>query len=79
MPRWTSLKNIQLYSQVTHLDGLLTVYTPAAEQIAVYSATGALLYQAQKPAGEAAFRIGHLPKGALIVTGSSGWSVKVVN
>jgi hypothetical protein len=57
-------------------EGILTVDTPAAEQIAVYSMNGALLYQAQKGIGEAVYRPGRLPKGILIVKGSSGWVKK---
>jgi hypothetical protein len=65
--------------QVMHHDGLLTVRTPRAEQITLYSPSGALLYQAQKAAGEATYRIDHLPKGMIIVKGSSGWAKKTVH
>jgi hypothetical protein len=65
--------------QITYCDGLLTVRTSPAERVGIYSLTGALLYRSQKVSGEAVFRTGHLPKGVLIVTGSSGWRVKVVN
>jgi hypothetical protein len=59
-------------------EGLLTINTPAAEHIAVYSISGALLYRVQKSAGEAAYRIDHLPHGVLIVKGSSGWATKIL-
>jgi hypothetical protein len=59
--------------------GILFVNTPAAERIDVYSVSGSLLYRAQKASGEATFNIGHLPKGVLIVRGSSGWVRKTVN
>jgi hypothetical protein len=59
-------------------DDVLIVGTPQAEQIAVYSLTGSLLYADRKIAGEAVFRIGHLPRGVLIVQGSSGWTQKIV-
>ncbi|MDR2118135.1 MAG: leucine-rich repeat domain-containing protein [Tannerellaceae bacterium] len=59
--------------------GILTVHTPGSEQISVYTPGGVLLYSARKEAGEAVFRIGHLPRGILIVQGSSGWSGKTVH
>jgi hypothetical protein len=59
--------------------GILRVHTPGGEQISVYTLGGALLYSARKEAGEAVFRIGHLPRGILIVQGSSGWSSKTVH
>jgi hypothetical protein len=64
---------------VTFFDGVLSVNSPSAEQIDIYSVSGALLYQAQKASGEATFRLNHLPKGVLIVKGGSGWVKKVVN
>jgi hypothetical protein len=63
---------------IRYYNGLLTVNTPVAERIDVYSVSGALLYQAQKATGEATFNLGHLPKGVLIVRGGSGWTRKVV-
>jgi hypothetical protein len=62
---------------VYYYQGILTVNTPATEQIAIYSMNGSLLYQSQKGTGEAAYRIDHLPKGVLIVKGSSGWVKKI--
>jgi hypothetical protein len=64
---------------VRYYNGLLTVNTPAAERIDVYSISSQLLYKAQKAAGEATFNINHLPKGVLIVRGGSGWTTKIVN
>jgi hypothetical protein len=55
------------------------VNSPPAEQIEVYSVSGALLYRAQKASGKATFRLNHLPKGVLIVKGGSGWVKKVIN
>jgi hypothetical protein len=37
-----------------------------------------LLYRVRKPAGAAAFDLGGLPRGVLIVRGSSGWTGKIV-
>jgi YD repeat-containing protein len=65
-------------TEILYYNGLLTVNTPSAERIGVYSVSGSLLYQAQKPAGEATFNLGHLPKGVYIVKGSSGWVRKIV-
>ena len=58
--------------------GRLTVNTPVAEQVTVYAVGGALLWQAQKEAGEATFDVRRLPQGMLIVGGSSGWSEKAL-
>jgi YD repeat-containing protein len=63
-------------SQVLYYKGLLTVNTPVAEQIAVYSVAGQLLYRAQKTSGEATFDLSSLPRGVLIIRGSSGWTKK---
>jgi uncharacterized protein YjdB len=59
-------------------NGKLTVSTPAAEQIFIYTVGGALLRQVQKAAGEATFDLNGLPKGVLIIRGSSGWARKAV-
>jgi hypothetical protein len=65
-------------TDVFYANGILFVNTPSAERIDVYSVSGSLLYQAQKPAGEATFNLSHLPKGVYIVKGSSGWTEKIV-
>jgi hypothetical protein len=65
-------------TNMRYADGILTVNTPVAERIDVYAISGALLYQAQKAAGEATFNFSHMPKGVLIVRGSSGWTRKIV-
>jgi hypothetical protein len=62
-----------------HINGsLLSVDSPAAEQIAVYSVGGQLLHRVRKTAGPATFNLDGLPRGVLIVRGSSGWVRKVV-
>jgi hypothetical protein len=63
---------------VRYACGVLTVNTPAAERITVYSLSGAVMYQARKTAGEATFDLNSLPKGVLIVRGDSGWAKKIV-
>ena len=62
---------------VAYVNGVLTVNTLYAEQVAVYSFNGATVYRAQKEAGTATFSLGSLPKGAYIVRGSSGWVCKI--
>jgi hypothetical protein len=66
-------------SDIRYANGILSVRTPAAERIDVYSVSGSLLYQVQKASGEATFNLKRLPKGVLIVRGSSGWTRKIVN
>jgi hypothetical protein len=64
--------------EIVYANGVLTVHTPQAERIEVYSPGGALLYSARKASGTETFRIGHLSQGVVIVRGSSGWTRKVV-
>jgi hypothetical protein len=66
-------------TDVRYANGILTVNTPRAEGIDVYSVGGLLLYQAQKLSGDATFSLRHLPHGVLIVRGGSGWTGKIVN
>ncbi|MDR0612325.1 MAG: cadherin-like beta sandwich domain-containing protein [Dysgonamonadaceae bacterium] len=54
----------------------LHVSTSVAERVSVYSAGGQLLYTLDKLAGKAS--VSGLPKGILIVKGSSGWVEKAV-
>ena len=66
-------------ADVRYAAGVLTVDTPAAEQIAVYAPSGAIVYRARKTSGgQAVFHLGRLPAaGVLIVTGDSGWIRKI--
>jgi hypothetical protein len=57
--------------------GVLSVDSPAAEQVTVYSAGGALLFRSGKPSGQATFALPRLPRGVAIVAGSSGWTKKI--
>jgi sorbitol-specific phosphotransferase system component IIA len=59
--------------------GALHVYTPQAERIEVYALTGQRLYASRKEAGPAVLRLTALPRGLLIVRGSTGWTEKVMN
>jgi uncharacterized protein YjdB len=65
-------------SYVSVDNGKLTVSTPAAEQISIYTVGGALLRKVQKASGEATFDLNGLPKGVLIIRGDSGWTRKAV-
>ena len=74
----TGDENMSAGSTEVWLQGsILHVNTPVAEDVRVYSLSGSILYQAKKPAGAAAFDIGGLPGGILIVR-SSSWSQKVI-
>jgi hypothetical protein len=59
-------------------EDILSVNTAVEEDVTVYSLTGSLIHIAHKAAGEANFRIRNIPKGAFIVTGSSGWTKKML-
>jgi hypothetical protein len=63
---------------VTCYNRILTVTSPSDEQVAIYSVSGTLLYKIRKTSGTAICRIGHLPRGVLIVRGSSGWDRKIL-
>jgi hypothetical protein len=65
-------------AQVYIYQNQLYVNSPESEQITVYSLGGSVLYQSLKAAGTASFDIGSLPRGVLIVRGSSGWAKKTV-
>ena len=62
---------------VTLSNGMLTVDTPNAETVKVFSVGGTLVSAFTKSEGRATFTP-NLPNGIYIVTGSAGWSVKVV-
>jgi hypothetical protein len=57
--------------------GILTVRTPVAEEIALYDVAGVLLLRTWKPAGKATFDVRRLSPGILIARGSSGWTGKI--
>jgi hypothetical protein len=65
--------------KIVYARGVLSVNTPQAERIEVYSISGQLLYNTRKKtSGTETFRIGHLPRGILIARGSSGWVKKII-
>jgi len=59
-------------------NGVLSVQSPVAETIQVYSITGAILFNLQKQEGKASFSINQ-PKGSiLLLRGNSGWAKKSI-
>jgi hypothetical protein len=65
-------------TEVSYSDNILTVTSPSAEQVEIYSITGARVYKADKIPGTATYNINHLPKSPLIIRGSSGWTQKII-
>ncbi|MDR2388323.1 MAG: BACON domain-containing protein [Tannerellaceae bacterium] len=68
-----------LSGNVSCRDEVLRVDTPETERISIYSPSGGLLYRVQKGVGAVLYRIDRLPRGVLLVSGSSGWSTKVIH
>jgi hypothetical protein len=56
----------------------LCVESPVAEIIQVYSTSGVMLYNIQKPAGNVNYPVNQMKGTILIVKGSSGWVRKVI-
>jgi hypothetical protein len=56
---------------------MLQIQTVSAERIGVYTLNGAKVYESAVPPGTTAISAERLPKGVLIVRGSSGWARKV--
>jgi hypothetical protein len=76
----TSSATLAIFPEtVCFREGNLFVDTPVAERIEVYSLQGVRVYQAEKDAGAATFRLPRLPQGIRIVRGSSGWIRKRIN
>jgi hypothetical protein len=63
--------------KVSVSNSVLSVSSPSAERISVYTVRGTLLHSAQKPAGETFLTVNHF-QGILIVRGSSGWIRKLI-
>jgi hypothetical protein len=66
--------SVTISLHITHL----SISSPVSESITLYSLHGSLLLQAEKEKGSTGINIGHLPKGVLIVRGSSGWTRKII-
>jgi hypothetical protein len=60
-------------------NGVLLVSSPVAERVAVYTTLGSRIYDGKKQAGVAKIILPSLPQQLLIVSGSSGWTKKVLN
>jgi hypothetical protein len=56
----------------------LSISSPYSERITIYSSSGVLLIHASKEKGSTSIDVSHLPRGVLIVHGSSGWSRKII-
>jgi len=63
---------------VNVMDGNLSVNSPKAEKIEIYSESGMQVFASAKPAGEIQISLNHLPKGIYLVKGNSGWVKKIV-
>ena len=60
-------------------NGWISVKSPKAETITIYSISGTQVYTGNKAGGETQISIGNLPQGVYIVKGSSGWVKKIFN
>jgi hypothetical protein len=58
---------------------VLHVRTACAERIEIYTLNGSKIYEGSVAVGTTRLSAGRLPKGVLIVRGSSGWTMKVMN
>ena len=58
--------------------GKLTVDTPDAETVRIFNVAGVLVYTAEKPTGKVIYQVSDFDDGVYAVTGSAGWSVKVL-
>jgi len=74
----TGILELQAETLVYLNNGTLHIQSPVAETVQVYSTSGVLLYNIQKPAGKANFPLNELKGSVLIVKGSSGWVKKIV-
>ena len=76
----TGIANFDLLAQpviVSKVDECLSVNSPKAETIAIYSLLGAPIYTGNKAPGETQISISNFPHGIYFVTGSSGWVKKI--
>ncbi|MDR2119626.1 MAG: leucine-rich repeat domain-containing protein [Tannerella sp.] len=64
-------------TEIAYAGGTLSVNTPRAEVVEIYSVTGLLLLRVRKDAGQASFDLRTLPGGILIARGGSGWVRKI--
>ena len=64
--------------KVACYNNTLSINSPHKERIDIYSITGLLMFSEHKTSGEVKYNISNLPKGVVIVRGSSGWVEKVI-
>jgi hypothetical protein len=74
----TGISDVMANTSAYLYNGHLYIDSPGAEKIQVYSASGLLLYNFQKPAGAVNYTINQLKGTVLIVKGSSGWVKKAI-
>ena len=74
----TGISNVSDEINAYSNNGRLYVNSPVAETIHVYSVSGVLLYNFQKPAGMANYSIEKVQDAVLIVRGDTGWVKKVI-
>ena len=58
-------------------NGILNIQSPVSERVQVYSIIGKLLFNLQKPEGNASYLINQSKDAIIIVRGSSGWTKKI--
>jgi Leucine-rich repeat (LRR) protein len=56
----------------------LTINSPSSEVITLYSLSGVTLLQSSKAGGITNINLSRLPKGVILVSGSSGWTRKIL-
>ncbi|GHV47192.1 hypothetical protein FACS1894181_00140 [Bacteroidia bacterium] len=74
----TGNESAETGTSVYFRDHTLYICSPVAETVEVYSFSGAKLFQARKEAGEVFFTVPASEK-AVIVRGSSGWTLKAID
>ena len=63
---------------ISIINGTLTIDTPDNETIRIYNISGTLSFSIIKNEDKAIYNVSNLPDGIYIVTGSKGWSSKVI-
>jgi len=73
----TGINSVSYKTTVSIINGILDVDSPLSETISVYSINGILLFETEKKIGKMSFNIPKM-QGVLIITGSSGWTRKII-
>ena len=74
----TSIPDIEKNNSAYVSDNTLYVNTAGAETINVYTVNGVLIMATQKTEGSTTIDISSLAKGAYIVSGTTGWNIKII-